>query len=121
MKGTLSSRDYDDLGGRRTQVLFTNPSTISWGRDSLSGGFSVRLNLITVVAILLAIWPLEQAFYYANRVFNDPGVTGAPQQSVLATVAIYYVLLAGIILIASTVLRIEYTIPSKPKEIPEHA
>lgn len=41
---------------------------------------------------------LREANRYENRVFNDPTITGAVQQTVMATMAVYYALQALFVL-----------------------
>lgn len=46
---------------------------------------------------------LNEANSYANRVFTDPTITSAPQQTVAAIMAVYYAL-QGLIVLGSMIL-----------------
>jgi len=77
----------------------------------------IKVNIIMLIAIGLASTTVSNGFLEAERAFSDPAVVGAPQQSVLLTEAVFYALVALIILVASTFLRIEFEYDTKKKPV----
>jgi len=75
----------------------------------------VKLNLVIIFVLVAIATLIRDGFYEVNRAFTDPAVVGAPQQSVLLTEAVFYALIALIILVASTFLHIEVEYETKKK------
>lgn len=72
----------------------------------------VTINLAMLIAIMIAVFPLWEAFGYAEMAFADPSLY-APQQTVAGIFAVFYAIVALIVLVAVSFLRIEIEIGAK--------
>jgi hypothetical protein len=77
----------------------------------------LKLNLVIILVLIPIVLLMRYAYYEADRAFTDPTVVGAPQQSVLLTEAVFYALVALVILVAGTFVHIETQWETKKKSI----